>query len=346
MAEKKNTTEEITKELSYIGKVWQTIGIVALFIAVILIARVAFNVLLMVLAGALIATYFHGLADLIQRHTRFKRIFCMIISTAGTFILIAALLWFMGSKIQVQINQLSANFPHIVNNVKTQLSKTDLGQKVLNGLNDSDSSKMLATAQGFFGATFGVLGELYIILFLGIFFTANPSLYKDGILMLVPASKKEMGRHIINRISLSLKGWIKGMLISIVLVATLIGIGLSIVGIPLALILGLITGLLELVPNIGAIIAMTPGVLLALTISFKTAIVVSLIYIASQTIVSNIISPLIQKKMIRLPPALTLISQLIMATLSGALGIVLAVPLLAIIIILVDELYVKRINKV
>jgi predicted PurR-regulated permease PerM len=60
--------------------------------------------------------------------------------------------------------------------------------------------------------------------------------------------------------------------------------------------------------------------------------------------VSNIISPIIQKKMIRLPPALTLISQLIMATLSGALGIILAVPLLAIIIILVDELYVKKIN--
>jgi len=83
---------------------------------------------------------------------------------------------------------------------------------------------------------------------------------------------------------------------------------------------------------------------LALTISFNTAIIVSIIYIASQTIVSNIISPLIQKKMIRLPPALTLISQLIMATLSGALGIILAVPLLAIIIILVDELYVKKIN--
>ena len=344
MTEDKKSTEKMKKELSYIGKVWQTVGIIALFIAVILIARVAFNVLLMVLAGILIATYFHGFADLIQRNTRLKRVFCMLISTIGTFILIAILLWFMGTKIQTQINQLSANFPHILSNVKTQLSKTDLGRKVLDGLSTDDSSKMLSTAQGFFGATFGVLGELYIILFLGIFFTANPSMYKDGILMLVPATKKEMGRHIINRISLTLKGWLKGMLISMVLAATLIGTGLSIVGIPLALILGLITGLLELVPNIGAIIAMTPGVLLALTISFNTAIIVSLIYIASQTIVSNIISPLIQKKMIRLPPALTLISQLIMATLSGALGIILAVPLLAIIIILVDELYVKKIN--
>jgi predicted PurR-regulated permease PerM len=281
---------------------------------------------------------------LIQRNTRMKRIFAMLISTIGTIIIIVLLAWFMGSKIQQQVNQLSANFPHIVNNVKTQLSKSDLGQKVLAALNSGDSSKLLSTAQGFFGATFGVLGELYIIMFLGIFFTANPSTYKDGILLLVPTTKKEMGRHIIDRISLSLKGWLKGMILSMIMAATLIGVGLSIVGIPLALILGIITGLLELVPNIGAIIAMTPGVLLGLTVSFNTAVIVSLIYIASQTIVSNIVTPLIQRKIIKLPPALTLMSQLIMATLSGALGIVLAVPLLAIIVILVDELYVKKIN--
>ena len=89
---------------------------------------------------------------------------------------------------------------------------------------------------------------------------------------------------------------------------------------------------------------MVPGVLIALTISTNTAVGVSLIYIASQTIVSNIVTPLIQKRMINLPPALTLISQLIMGTMSGALGIILAVPLLSILVILVDELYVKQIK--
>jgi predicted PurR-regulated permease PerM len=185
---------------------------------------------------------------------------------------------------------------------------------------------------------------MYIILFLGIFFTAHPSLYKDGILLMVPKSRKAMGKHILDRISLSLKGWLKGMLLSMVLITAMLSIALSIVGIPVALVLSLITGLLELVPNIGSLIAMIPGVLLALTISTNTAIVVAIIYIASQTIVANIVTPLIQKKMINLPPALTLISQLIMGYISGALGIILAVPILAIVIILVDELYVKKIN--
>jgi len=344
MAEDKKPTEKQKKELTYIAKVWQTVGIVALLVGAILIARVAFNVLLMVLAGILIATYFHGLADMIQRRTRMNRKIAMAISTVGTFILIGVLLWFMGTKIQVQVNQLSAGLPHTISNVKAQLSKTEIGQKILDGLNNDDSGKMLTTAQNFFSTTFGVLGELYIILFLGIFFTANPDMYKDGILLLVPSTKKELGRHIINRISLSLKGWLKGMLLSMVMVTILIGVSLSIMGIPVALILGLITGILELIPNIGSLIAMIPGVLLALTIGFNTAIIVALIYIVSQTIVANIVTPLIQRKIINLPPALTLISQLIMATLSGALGIILAVPLLAILVILIDELYVKQIN--
>ena len=113
-------------------------------------------------------------------------------------------------------------------------------------------------------------------------------------------------------------------------------------GIPVALVLSLITGILELIPNIGSLVAMIPGVLLALTIGTNTAIIVAIMYIVAQTIVANIVTPLIQKKMINLPPALTLISQLVMGSVSGALGIVLAVPLLAILIILIDELYVKK----
>ena len=147
-----------------------------------------------------------------------------------------------------------------------------------------------------------------------------------------------------DRISLSLKGWLKGMMVSIVLITVLISVALTIIGIPMTMVLGLITGILELVPNFGSLLAMIPGVLLALTISTNTAIVVALVYIVSQTITANIVTPLIQKKIINLPPALTLVSQLVMGTVSGALGIILAVPLLAIIIILIDELYVKKIN--
>jgi len=333
------------KELSYIEKVWHTVAIVALLAIVILVMRVAFNVLLMVLAGALIATFFHGLGDMIQRKTKFSRKLAMIISVAGSFAIMGALLWFMGTKIQQQVTELSTTLPHTLGTVKTKMASTPLGKKLLESITGNNSQKLMTTAQSFFSTSFGVIGDMYIILFLGIFFTTNPSLYKNGILLLVPEDRKEKGEHIINRVSLSLKGWLKGMMISIVLVTILISTGLTVIGLPVALVLGLITGLLEMVPNLGSLLAMIPGVLLALTISTNMAIVVALLYIASQTITANIVNPLIQKKMINLPPALTLISQLIMGAISGALGVILAVPLLAIVIILMDELYVKKINK-
>jgi len=336
--------DPVKKELAYSTKVWQTVAIVALLVVGILIVRVAFNVLLMALAGALIAVYFHGLGDLIQKKTKLSRRYAMFISIAGTFIVIGLLFWFIGAKIQSQVAQLNHNLPRNINTAKAKLSRSAVGQKLLDFSSGNNSDKLTATVQTFFSTSFGVLGDMYIILFLGIFFTANPSLYKDGLLVLVPDNKKPAGRAIIDRISLSLKGWLKGMLLSMVLITILIAVGLSIMGIPAALVLGLITGILEIVPNFGPLLAMIPGVLLAFTIGPNTAIIVALIYIVSQTIVVNIVTPLIQKKMINMPPALTLISQLIMGTLSGALGIILAVPLLAMLIIVIDELYVKRVK--
>lgn len=342
MATGKPTSTE-PEELSYIAKVWLTVGIVALLVVTILVVRVAFNILLLVLAGALLSVYFHGFGDIVQRRTKLGRKAAMTIAILVTVIFLGSIFWFMGTTLQTQVAELSNTLPHTIANARIKLGQTSLGQKVLQGISGYNSDKMVSTMQGFFSTTFGVLGDMYIILFLGIFFTTNPSLYKDGILLLVPHSKKELGQCIMDRISLSLKGWLKGTLFSMLCITILIGTALTIVGMPVALILALITGLLEMVPSIGSLVAMIPGVLLALTVSTNMAILVAVIYIVSQTIVANIVTPLIQKKMTNLPPALTLISQLIMASVSGALGVILAVPLLAIVIILVDELYVKKI---
>ncbi|RYY34569.1 MAG: AI-2E family transporter, partial [Sphingobacteriaceae bacterium] len=126
------------------------------------------------------------------------------------------------------------------------------------------------------------------------------------------------------------------------LIATLTFTGLSIVGIPMALTLALMAGLLNFIPNFGPLIAMIPAVLLGLIDSTNTAIIVAVMYILIQILESNIITPMVQKRMIDLPPALTIISQVLMGTLSGVLGILLATPLLAVVIVLIDELYVKR----
>jgi predicted PurR-regulated permease PerM len=338
----KNTEKSIKKEISYTVRVWQTTAIVCLTLIIILIVRVAFSVLLMSLAGALIAIYFHGLADLIQRKTRIKKKLSLLISIAGTIMILFGLTWVVGSKIQRQVTELSTTLPKTLNTAKAKIAETPVGQKLIKYTSGDNSQKLMDTANNLFSTSFGVLGDVYIIAFLCIFFTADPTPYKKGILFLFPVDKKKTGSVILTRINHSLKGWLKSILISMLLITILISISLTALGMPATITLGIITGLLEVIPNFGPIIAMIPGVLLAFTISTKMAIFVALIYIAAQTIVASIVTPLLQNKIINLPPALTLMSQLIMGALSGVMGIILAVPILSIIIILLDELYLKR----
>jgi len=87
---------------------------------------------------------------------------------------------------------------------------------------------------------------------------------------------------------------------------------------------------------------MVPAVLIGFTVSANTALLIALLYIAIQALESNVVTPMIQNVMIKIPPALIIISQVLFGTLTGALGIILATPLLVVVIVLVDELYVKK----
>lgn len=181
--------------------------------------------------------------------------------------------------------------------------------------------------QRFFSSTFGVLGDIYVILFLGIFFTADPKIYKNGIVALIPADKKDEANEVLNKLAHNLKSWFKGKLFSMAVVAVLTGIGLSIVGVPMIFALAIIAGILNFIPNFGPIIAMVPAVLIGLSQNINTALIIAGLYILIQMLESNVITPMVQKKLVSIPPALIIIGQLVVASFTGYLGIILATPL-------------------
>jgi predicted PurR-regulated permease PerM len=109
----------------------------------------------------------------------------------------------------------------------------------------------------------------------------------------------------------------------------------------MAFTLALIAGLLNFIPNFGPLIAMIPGVLIALMQGPTTALLVAGLYILVQMLESNVITPQIQKRLINIPPALIIIAQLLMGVLTGGWGLVLAMPLMVIVITVVEQLYVK-----
>lgn len=330
--------------LTFSNKVWIVTGILTLSVIVIFVLKAAFSVLLIILAACLIAVFFHGFGDLIEQLTKLSHRISVLVGVAITVMFLAGIFWFMGSTLQVQIAELTSDLPEMIAKAKTSLSHSTIGNKVLESIAEFDDTKIMSTAKGFFNTSFGVLGDLYIIIFLGIFFTVDPSIYKEGIIKLTPVAGKKDVRIVLERISVVLKGWLKGMLLAMFLIGILTVIALKIYNIPLALTLAILAGLMNFIPNFGPLIAMIPAVLIGFTISVNMAIVVAITYLGIQTLESNVVTPMIQKKMINLPPALTILSQVIMGTMSGFLGILLATPLLAIVIVLVDELYVKKQN--
>lgn len=328
--------------MPFVEKLWITLGSIALLVILIFILRAAFNVLLMVFAGSLIATYFHGLAELIERHSRLRHRTSVVVSVILTFIVAGLLIWFLGAKISAQVGEMSQDFPELIKKAESQLEHSSLGRKVLNYFSGNNSQKLMNSFQQIFRTSFGVVGDFYITLFIGIFFTVSPSLYKDGFIKLIPLRGQDDARRVLDRISYTLKGWLKGMVLAMFFISVLTLTGLTIIGVPMSLALAVMAGLLNFIPNFGPLIAMIPAVLIGLTISTNTALVIAGLYILIQAVESNIVTPMVQNAMIQIPPAMIIISQVLFGTLTGGLGVILATPLLAVVIVVVDELYVKK----
>lgn len=332
-----------TNQYSYAGKVWIAGGIIALIVILILLLKATFSVLLLILAGSLIAVYFRGLGELIRRKTNWKEGVCVVVSVTGTLVLMVLLVWLIGAKTQSQIGQLSDTLPQTIEKAKEKLNQFSLGQKLVEKMSSPKTrQKAGSIVQSFFKTSFGVLGDVYVVIFIGIFFTASPKIYKDGIIKLIPPSGKSKAEDVLSSIGTNLKKWLKGKLFAMLVVFVLTSTGLLIIGMPMWLALALIAGILNFIPNFGPLIAIIPAALIGLSQDISTAIWVAVLYILVQVAESNFITPMVQQKLISIPPALIIIAQMLMAPLTGGWGLVLATPLMVILIVVVQKLYINK----
>lgn len=338
-----NETPSSKQQLSFSKKVWITGGIFSLIIVLLLLFKTLFGVLLLSLAGILLAVYFRGFGNMLHRKLHWPSKLCIFLSVFINILLVGGFFWFVGARLQQQISQLSDTLPQTMQHLKEQLSQSDIGSKVLSSLNSaSNSIKVESIAKRFFSGTFGVLSDLYVVLLFAMFFTADPLLYRRGIIHLLPVKAKAKGDKLLDGLNDVLKKWLKAQIIGFFFIAVFTGIGLWIVGMPLILTLALIAGILNFIPNFGPLIALIPAVLLALMQGPSTALIVAGIYTGVQIIQSAVTQPIIQKKMVSLPPALTIFAQVAFGILAGFWGVLLATPIVAIVLKIVNSLYVEN----
>ncbi|MBR0688578.1 AI-2E family transporter [Bradyrhizobium manausense] len=187
-----------------------------------------------------------------------------------------------------------------------------------------------------FGAISAV-GNIFIVLFLGLAFAAQPSVYHDGLLFLVPAKHRLRATLIIDRIGETLERWLIAQIIVMLAVGVVTWIGLAVIGIPGSFILGIQAGLLAFIPTVGAIIAGVVVVLASLASGWIPALSALILFLGVHTMESYVLTPLLQRQALDIPPATLFAFQILLGVVFGIWGLALALPLVAIAKVMIDH---------
>lgn len=184
--------------------------------------------------------------------------------------------------------------------------------------------------------TVSAVGNIFIVLFLGLAFAAQPSVYRHGLLFLAPAKYRAQATVIIDRISDTLERWLIAQMVTMFAVFLVTWIGLAIIGIQSAFILGIQAGLLAFVPTVGAIIAGVIVVLASLASGWVAAASAAVLFLGVHAMESYVLTPLLQRQALDIPPATLFAVQILLGIVFGIWGLTLALPLLAIIKVMID----------
>jgi len=191
----------------------------------------------------------------------------------------------------------------------------------------------------------GILGALVLILITAYYMAIRPDPLLEGLVRLAPPPRREHLRFVLGRIRQSWIGWMEGVAIDMGVTFVMLYVALTIVGLDFAIFFAVLSALLVVVPYFGSIAGAIPPVLFALTDSPGKAIVVLAAYVLVQQLESNVTIPIIMAQRVRLHPAVIAIGVVVVGQLFGFVGLFVAVPILSLIIIGVEEFWVKPIEE-
>jgi predicted PurR-regulated permease PerM len=317
---------------------------------VIALALTAFAVLLWQLSGlvllifgaVVVSALLRALVGQVVRFTGMPEGVALGVTIVALLAAFALLMWMFGSQLAAQVAILRETLPAAWEHFQAWLGSSPLGPTVhaLTQRTQSSVSGLAARAGALAMSATGGIANVFLVLVGGIYLAAQPRLYRNGLLKLLPAASRPAMDDALDASGHALKAWLGGQLVAMAVVGLLTGLGLWALGVPVALGLGIITALLDFVPIVGPILAAVPAVLLGFTVSPQIALATLGVFVAVQQVEGHVLQPLIQQRAVDLPPALLLFSLFGVGALLGPPGVLLAAPLTVVLFVLVKRLYV------
>ena len=200
---------------------------------------------------------------------------------------------------------------------------------------------LFGTAYSAFNVASGLLGNLVVVVFIGLFTAIAPETYRRGVLALIPRERRERIGDVLDEMAASLRWWLVGQLAAVVLIALTTWAGLALIGMPGALLLGLQAGLVNFIPYLGPVIGAVPIGLAAMAQGTDMVLWALGVHLLIQTVEGYVLTPMIQSRAVDVSPVLTLVAVMVFGALFGALGVALATPLVAALQVAVVRLYVE-----
>jgi predicted PurR-regulated permease PerM len=302
------------------------------------------DLLLLLFACALVSLILLTITNALRRRMKLPFGVALGLSVLALLGLIVGAFTFFGTTMQGEFAELAARLPAAWANVQTRMATSSIGAALLEraqGLAPSGQAVVNAVTTAL-AAVGGALSGLAIVLVGGLYLAAQPTLYAGGLLRLIPPRARTQAADTLDAISVSLGNWLKGQALGMLFVGVATGLGLWLVGVPAAWAIGLVAGLAEFVPYLGILVAGIPAIVLGFGQGTDTGLWTLGVLIAVQQIQGNLVMPLLQNRMVDLPPAVTIFGIIAAGILFGVAGVLLATPLTIVVLVLVRRLYLEE----
>ena len=330
------------------------VGRILLAVALVALAIKTVDILLVLFLAVILSIYLNSITDQLHRRLGMPKPLGLTLAVAATLGALVGVVLLIAPPVTAQVQDLLTNLPRYLTSLDTNLNDFIRSIPVLRrsaapgaegqpGLLANALSEILGFLRGaavpYLRGGVEVLIEGVSVLVMAIFLARHPAVYADGVVALAPPRRRPLARAILRDLDITIRAWVIGQIIAMVLLAALTTLGLWALGVPYFLAFGVFAGVAAIVPFFGVLLSTVLPALFALgAFGVTKALLVAALGVLVHIIEANFVAPVVMERQVNLPPIITLAGVLLIGKLFGLGGLIIAVPILALVMILVRHI--------